>query len=499
VVPRVVPSSTPPEAARGVTAFCTRHFAALACLVLALAAFNLTFRLGHEFLTEWDESLYATTASEALDGGHWIGTTFQGQLDYYNTKPPLNVWLIALSLKLFGKGLVALRLTSVVAAWLTVLVLLFWTRRVLGPAIGLLSGLVLATSFGFIHIHSGRSANTDALFTLLVLLTVVVLWAERERPWMRVWLGPILAATFLLRGMAVLMPLVLVALVWVLMRDKRVRAWGPSLTAIVLFVAPIGAWMIARYRVDRWAFLDRLFFYDFVARTSTVIEDHPGGPLYYLNILQKHQFDWLIAAAAALVLAPIPWANVRAFFATPRHSALALLFLVWAVVTLVEPTLMQTKLPWYLNSFYPVFAIGVSALVVRGLSQLARRPRAWRVRALAVIAVLAFGVAEGKLIWYSFMYRDLTLSDQSLVLAEITSLAGHRVYRDRVDRAGTFVTSSIAGAKVRYAATAETFVKESAPGDYLVVAKPVSHPALELVRSNGHYRLYRHLGTRALR
>ena len=101
--------------------------------------------------------------------------------------------------------------------------------------------------------------------------------------------------------------------------------------------------------------------------------------------------------------------------------------------------------------------------------------------------------------WYSpFVYRDLALSDQSLVLAEITSLAGHRVYRDQDDRAGAFVTSRIAGAKVSYAPSAESFLNESAPGDYLVVAKPLSHPALELVRSNGHYRLYRHLGTRGL-
>jgi 4-amino-4-deoxy-L-arabinose transferase-like glycosyltransferase len=497
--PRVVPSSTPPVAAPGVTAFCTRHFAALACVVLALTAFNLTFRLGHEFLTEWDESLYATTASEALDGGHWIGTTFQGALDYYNTKPPLNVWLIALSLKLFGNGLVALRLTSVLSAWLTVLVLLLWTRRVLGPAVALASGLVLATSFGFIHIHAGRSANTDALFTLLVLLTVVVLWAERERPWMRAWLGPILAATFLLRGMAVLMPLVIVAIVWVLARDKRARTWRPALVGLVLFALPVGAWMIARFRVDRWAFLDRLFFYDFVARTSTVIEDHPGGPLFYLNILQKHQFDWLIAGAAALLLAPIPWTRVRAFLARPRQSAVAVLFLAWTAVTLIEPTLMRTKLPWYLNSFYPAFAIGVGALVVRGLAERARLPRAWRVRALAMVCVLAFGVAEGKLIWYSFVYRDLALSDQSLVLAETTSLAGHRVYRDQSDRAGAFVTSRLAGAQVGYAASAESFLQDSAPGDYLVVAQSLSHPALELVRSSGRYRLYRHLRTRGMR
>jgi hypothetical protein len=37
--------------------------------VLALAAFNLTFRLGSEIVTEWDESLYAITASEMVARG----------------------------------------------------------------------------------------------------------------------------------------------------------------------------------------------------------------------------------------------------------------------------------------------------------------------------------------------------------------------------------------------------------------------------------------------
>jgi len=80
---------------RGVTASCSRHYALLAAVVLGLTLFNLRFRLGSEIVTQWDESLYAITASEIVETGHWVGTTFLGTLDYYNTKPPLNVWLIA--------------------------------------------------------------------------------------------------------------------------------------------------------------------------------------------------------------------------------------------------------------------------------------------------------------------------------------------------------------------------------------------------------------------
>ena len=153
----------------------------------------------------------------------------------------------------------------------------------------------------------GRSANTDALFTLLMLLTVVAIWAADARGrWHLAWLGPIVAAAFLLRGMAILMPVLLVALVLAVRRlgaAPRVagadpdRGWRSS-------AVPVGAWMLARYQLDGWAFLGRLFWFDFVARTATALEGHAHGPLFYLDILQKHHYDWLLAAAAALLLAP---------------------------------------------------------------------------------------------------------------------------------------------------------------------------------------------------
>ena len=198
-----------------VAAFCNRHYAVLAAAVLGLAAFNLTFHLGSQVVSEWDESMYTISAWEMGKTGQLVATTFLGELDYYNSKPPLNVWLIALSFKAFGINLVSLRLVSVVSAWLTIAVLQGWARRAFGPSIALFAGLVLATTFGFVYAHSGRTAETDALFTLLVLLTVVALWAEEKQPWHRAWLGPIAAAVFLLRGMAVLMPLAIVLAVLV--------------------------------------------------------------------------------------------------------------------------------------------------------------------------------------------------------------------------------------------------------------------------------------------
>src|SRR5439155_20542721 len=133
-----------------------------------------------------------------------------------------------------------------------------------------------------------RSPHTDALFTLLMLLAVVTLWTETRRPWLRIWLGPILAAVFLLRGMAVLMPLALVLLVQLSRGRKARMPWVPTIAALGLFLAPVAWWTVARYRLDGWQFLRPMFMTDFVAATLRPIEEHAGGPLYYLNILQKN-------------------------------------------------------------------------------------------------------------------------------------------------------------------------------------------------------------------
>lgn len=481
--------------------FCNRHYAALAAAVLGVAALNLLFRLGSEVVSEWDESMYAISAWEMEKSGHLVATTFLGALDYYNTKPPLNVWLIALSFKTFGINFVSLRLVSAVSAWLTVAVLVGWGRRAFGPAIALFAGLVLATTFGFVYVHSGRTAETDALFALLVLLTVVALWAEERQPWHRAWLGPIAAAVFLLRGMAVLMPLAIVLAVLVGRRQAprqppptphRSLPSLPTISAMILFVVPVGAWAVARWRVDQWMFFEKMFNYDFIARTLTVIEEHPGGPLYYLNILQKNQYDWLLAGVLALVLFPIPWQRVRDRL-TPvwrGDDGLGVLLGSWAGITFLIPTVMRTKLPWYLNQFYPVFALGTAWILVRALSQDSMGSSGRRQLVVGMGIVTAFGIAEGKLLWYPSHYRNLKESTQGLLMLERDRLRDNRVFQARWDRAEIFVASGVIGAERGSAARVDTFLRDSEPGDCLISRRHISRPGLMLIRSGRRQALY---------
>jgi 4-amino-4-deoxy-L-arabinose transferase-like glycosyltransferase len=466
----------------------------LAAAVLLLAAINTFYRLDAEFVTEWDESIYAKSAWEMLNSGELIATTFQGEVDYYNAKPPLNTWLIALSFKSLGVSVFSLRLFSAACAWLSVLALLLWSRKTLGEVTALLAALVLSTTFGFLYVHSGRTANTDAAYALIVLLVVITLSVAEERPWRALWLGPLLAAALLLRGAAVLLPLVIVGAIEVprCLRTLRER-WRPLTLAALVFLALTGAWAIPRWNFDRTDFFVQMIGYDLVSRSLQPLEGHQGSVLFYLDVLLKYQYDWLacglLVGAAFLRVRP-SWASiVRAW----RSSRTLPLLACWGLATILIPTAMATKTTWYLNSFYPFFALCVARLLARSLQSASARGRAAVVMALIALTALA---AESRLAWRSWQWRDWRHSIQGVLMSEAPTLAGRNVYGEGWNNADRFVIRRLIGGEPVEIRDWSHALSASSEGDYLV-ARGAGHAdvGLEAVRTVGEYTLYRRVAT----
>jgi len=446
-MPELPASSTSPQVpppvapAPGIAMFCERHYVLLALITLSVAAFNLAFRLDRELVTTWDESLYVTSAAEMVKSGNWLVTTFHGDVDYYNTKPPLNVWLIAVAFKAFGIHLWSMRLPSFLAAFATIATLQWWCRRCFNAVTALMSTVVLSTTFGFLYVHSARSGNPDAWLTLVIVLTVITLWSARTSPRRLVWLGPLAAVAFLLKGTAVLLPILIAFSVLAVWRVDR-RGLAALFAACGVFLVPTGAWAVARWRFDRWRFFDGLFNYDFVARITHPLEGHGSGPLYYFNILQKDHYDWLVTGIILLLVLALSRRD-RQPIRLPLNRDMRVLLGVWGVATLLVPTVMATKLPWYLNPFYPLFAIGVAAIIATGFDAFSQPGHRRERIVIATMVLLAFGVAESKLLWYSYK-RDLDGSMQAFFLESREMVEGRRVLLEEWDPADHFVLTHIA-------------------------------------------------------
>ncbi len=459
-------------------------------LVLVLAAWNLGYRLDRSVVQTWDESLYGTSAAELLASGDWVVTTVHGQVDYYNAKPPLNVWLIALSFATFGINLVSLRLVSVLSAWLTILVVQWWCRRAIGASAALAASLVLSTMFAFFFLHAGRSGNADAMFALFITLTAFALWRGEEHPFALAWIGPLLGLSFLLKGMAFLMPLASVVLVLMARGGLARREWPPMAAGVVVGLAGVVAWGAARYTAGGGLrFFRVLFLTDFVARVAEPLDGHGGGSLYYLNTLQRDHYDWLAAAAVVLILTITCAGRARL-----RDDVLGVdrrflrVVAIWGGVTLGVPTAMSTKLGWYLNPFYPAFAIAMGWTLAGGLTVLARLAAGWRWRAAVGIVVLATLVAEGKLLWYSYNKRRMDGTAQAVILSGADTM-GASVFRRSWPHDDRFILEHMRGGRAVTGSDADFLA--SVDADALLLSNDETTGRFVEVHRERHYALYR--------
>ncbi len=124
--------------------------------------------LGAVRLFDWDEINFAECAREMIVTGDYLHM----QIDYrpFTEKPPLFVWMQALSMHIFGINEFAARLPNAVVGMITMLVLHHIGRRIRGNEFGLLWPMIY---FGTLLPHFyARSGIIDPLFNLFIFLSV---------------------------------------------------------------------------------------------------------------------------------------------------------------------------------------------------------------------------------------------------------------------------------------------------------------------------------------
>ncbi len=133
------------------------------CVLMLTAGLLFFSRLGAP-LQEPDEARYAEVPRQMLAEGSWVVPVLHGAP--YPDKPPLLYWLVMGSYRVFGVHDWAARLVAGAAAFLTVLVVYFWGRRVLGNRAAFAGAMVLCLSARFAYL--GRLLTLDGPLCLWV-------------------------------------------------------------------------------------------------------------------------------------------------------------------------------------------------------------------------------------------------------------------------------------------------------------------------------------------
>lgn len=169
-------------------------------VAIVVSGLILFFNLWARSLENHDYLRYAEVAREMIRSGEWVVSRLNGEI--FIDKPPLLFWLIGIPSSLFGSvtPLIA-RLPSFLSAWIGIVVLFLWGKRVYKTTeSGLIAGGILLSSYQYFF--QARIAKTDMLLCLLILLSLYFFYLGYEESRKRRY--PLYVLSFFLMGLGIL-------------------------------------------------------------------------------------------------------------------------------------------------------------------------------------------------------------------------------------------------------------------------------------------------------
>lgn len=342
-----------------------------AIAVLLIAAYPIFGDLAYLPVQLWDESRLAMNAFEMNRSGEWLVTTFDGEPDLWNTKPPLMIWLQVLCIKLNGLNELSLRIPSAIAALLTIGVLYWFTAvKLKSPLLGVLTCLVLITSPGYTGLHRTRTGDYDALLVLFTTAHCIFTYLyaeEKKRSWFYYGLLCLVAGA-MTKGVAAL--IFLPAMVVYFAATKQlgyILKQRDVYTGIAVFVLCMGGYYLLReWRMQ--GYLNAVAFNDVTGRFGDPSTPVGNDFLYYARNILKGNFSyWALLLPFALV-----------YFLVTKDTAakrLGLYSILLGSFYFIVVSISRTKNSWYDMAAYPLWALAVALALTYAIEWIADRSR----------------------------------------------------------------------------------------------------------------------------
>lgn len=331
----------------------------LGVLMILLCLWSCFRNLGsHSISVRSDEIVYVRVVQEMLHSNAWWHLR-HGHVPFYN-KPPLKMWLAAVPVWLMGESNFSYRFMDALCGVLFICFAMWSGRRLGGSMLsGALTGLVLLGSqILFSGANSFRKAVLDGMLVLLVSIGTIngfyMCEAAPDRGKMRrfgMWLGVFSGLSVLVKSVAGLLPLVIVAaFLGISSRRKLLLKNCTRYLVMAVFIAlGLGAIYYLPHSIESRVARETFFFTEIFDRAFQGFRSHNvDQPFYFLKILFRQGAampGWLLV----LGLAAGCW---RA-----RRDERFRFLLVWAVLPVVLYSLSRSRLGWYIAPAFLALAI----------------------------------------------------------------------------------------------------------------------------------------------
>jgi 4-amino-4-deoxy-L-arabinose transferase-like glycosyltransferase len=335
-------------------------------LLLLVPIYLFVFlKLGSFHVRLWDESYFAVQAYEMLMHHSWLVPYYEGQPVIMGSKPPIQLWLQMISIKAFGLNEFALRFPSALAAASTILLVFFFARKEFGERAAWVSAGALLTMSGFLHFHTGRGMEADALLTLILTGQVVAVWRFIKQGESRqlLLLGLLIGIAFWVKSVAAFLMVPSFGVALILLQRKQIFSAlikGQTIAGIILALGLPVLYLVLREAAQpgHWQFMMERH----VGRYANDLGGYQS-PFYYVKLLATDRYVvWLPLAGVAMMWSWLKSASENGLIG--RYLSIVLLVFV------IFLSSAGTKYEHYLNPIHPLLALLLGYLASQVVSKL---------------------------------------------------------------------------------------------------------------------------------
>jgi len=310
-------------------------------LIVLIALLLFVPFLGAVHLFDWDEINFAECAREMIATGNYFSVQINFQPFW--EKPPLFIWMQALSMNSFGINEFSARLPNAICGIITLLVLFNIGKKLYDVKFGLLWVLVYAGSF-LPHFYF-KSGIIDPWFNLFIFCGIYyfILFGVKKNVSFLVVSALFIGLAVLTKGpVAVLIVGLCVAAYWAINRFQPIITFSQILIFSISTVSIGGLWFLLLLLTGNVSVIKEFFIYQM--RLFNSQDSGHGGFFFY---------HWVILLVGCF---PSSIFALRAFFKNgrdlPSHKNFKLWMMILFWIVLILFSIVKTKIVHYSSLCY---------------------------------------------------------------------------------------------------------------------------------------------------
>jgi len=387
------------------------------------------FRLGSTVLTNWDEAWFGSVAQNMAKSGNLLAGNWNGQIFFY--EPPLLVWLLTATIKIFGESEFWLRSVSALSGVFTVIGCYILAKKIAKSKLaGMLASLVILSDIEILF--RSRQINVEILLTVLLLWSIIFLVKAYEGK-LLCWTiasAVCLGLAFLTKRASPL--LALPAIGYILLKAKfTIRS---SVIFFITFITVTSPWYLLSYLKWGDQFINEFFIGYTFNKIKSVNASIGTSPFFYLNSI-KHAFKFWTPILVIIPLMSFKFLPARNASRSEAggYNPLKQLKVIYIFIGVffLGLALAPIKSSWFLLPVHPFLAV-LTGILISGIVKFPKLnnqsiviPGVAKRRSGIYINILALTLVVVLAGWQLYHYRhDYIVPDTTNNQAVISRLAG---------------------------------------------------------------------------